>query len=247
VSSEQESNPEIEVLQEELNQFRQAGFRLAGNDIEVNLKELIGKTPNTKSTAVIFVGIPGSGKSKLLEKISRHFKVQSCHVRDLAVKNPKIRKIEKEFYRLGEIIPGIEKDFLNFAFEKKSPYYLLDGFPRTLFQAVELYRYCADKKIGVKIIEIRLQDGREVFQSYYRQSQRATYRVKKGVLFGQAQEEENQRIVAKIRVALELDLYVIETLRALGAIIITLDASKGPSKMFTEFKEKLGLSIASTD
>lgn len=245
MSAEVESNPDIEALQAELNHFRATSFKLAGSEIETSLAELIRKTTDGRNQVFAFVGVPGGGKSKLIEKIARHFNVKPCHVRDIAAQNPAIRKLEKEFYKISEIIPGIERDFLNFAFKSSSPVYLLDGFPRSLYQAVELYRYAHQKKCKLTIVEPRLQEGREIFQSYYRQTQRAAFRVKKGLLFGQAEEDERARIVSKIKRALELDLYVIETLRTLGANIINLDASNGPSKMFNQFKEKLG--IVSTD
>ena len=247
MSSEQESNPELEALQLELSQFRKTPLRLTGSEIEAELSELIKKSSKGRSLLLAFVGMPGAGKSKVIEKTARHFKVEATHVRDLAVDNPAIRKVEKEFYRISELVPGIEKDFLDLAFRKKNSQYLIDGFPRTLFQALELFRRCVEKNIHVRLVEIRLQDDREVFQSFYRQSQRATYRVKKGILFGQAEDEENIRIVAKIRRTLELDLYVIEVLRTLGAEIVTIDGTNGPSKMFSQLKEKLGLTQSSTD
>ena len=241
MSSEQESNPELEALQAELSLFRRTPFELTGSEVEETIRDLVKKSANGKAVAFAFVGMAGAGKSKVIEKIARHFDVEPTHVRDLAVDNPAIRKIEKEFYRISELVPGIEKDYLDLAFRKKSPYYVVDGFPRTLLQAVELYRRAVEKKIRIQLVEIRLQDDREVFQSFYRQTQRATHRIKKGLLFGQAEEEETARIMAKIRRTIELDLYVIELLRAVGADIITIDGTHGPSKMFNQLKILLGL------
>jgi adenylate kinase family enzyme len=236
---QQESNPVVEALQAELDKFRNSPFQLTGSDFEKDLGELVKQSKKNKPILFSFLGIPGAGKSKLIEKLSRLYNVPPIHVRDLAVVSPEWRKLEKEYYQKSEIIPGVERDFLNLVFKDRTPYLLVDGFPRSVFQALELYKSAVQKKYRVIILETRLTDGKEVYQSYYRQTTRANFRVKKGLLFGQALDIEEERILSKIRRALDLDLFVIETLRHLGAEMLVLDASPGPSKMFNQFKEAL--------
>jgi len=240
--SPQERNPVVEALQEELNTFRSSSFQLEGNEIENELRGLIRKSDRGKRQLFVFLGIPGSGKTKLIERIARLLKTSPFHVRNLVKVKPELRKLESEYYARGEIIPGIENDFLEAVFNSRSKNILVDGFPRTVFQALALYRAAVQNHCEVTIIETRLAEGKEVFQSFYRQQNRAAHRVKKGLLFGQAEENEQSRIIAKIRRSLDLDLYVIETLRLLDAEILTLDATRGPSKMTLEFKDYLGVS-----
>lgn len=239
-----ERNPDVEALQSVLNSFRNSPLALPEKRILDELHELVNQ--NTKQAdetdreLFSFLGIPGAGKSKVIEKISRYLNAPVFHVRELVKVNPAIKKDEERYYRSGELLPGIENDFLNLIFKSKAENLLVDGFPRSLFQVLELYRRAVKAKLPITIVEIRLQEGREVFQSYFRQNNRASHRERKGLLFGSALETEHDRIMRKIQCALELDLYVIEVLRKVGAEIIQLDATNGPSKMVRQFRMEIG-------
>jgi adenylate kinase family enzyme len=236
-------NPRVEALQGALQRFRGKSPELPDQKIWEELQGLVAMASgkNGGRGIIAFLGIPGSGKSKVIEKVARVMEAPVAHVRELVRVSPELRKREEEFYRKGELIPGIEKEFLEFVFKNRARTVLVDGFPRSLFQALELYRRAVKEKRSVTIVETRLQDGREVFQSFHRQENRAAHREKKGLLFGMAAEREQERILKKISRAIELDLYVIEVLRLAGARIVQLDATQGPSKMLKQFKEAMGL------
>lgn len=241
MNSRVDRNPELETLQDGLTKFRMTPFRLSGSDIELRIRNQILGIDVYESIALCFLGIPGAGKSKLLEKVSKHYEVKPIHVKDLIELNPSIMETGAELYHQGEIIPGIEKGFLELAFAKRQNTYLIDGFPRTLFQALELYRAANERRTRIKLIETRMQIDREVFQSYYRQTQKVLHLIHKGELSKEEAKVDEARIKSKIRRTLELDLYVIETLRALGADVISVDGTPGDSKMYREFKSKMGI------
>jgi len=238
---ESERNPEVEALQQALDTFRESPLELPPEEILGELRSLIDQTSTFDKEVISFLGIPGAGKSKLIEKVSRLLNAPVFHVRELVRIKPEIKKSEEKFYRNGELLPGIEDEFLNLVFKSKHENILVDGFPRSLFQALELYRRAKKAGRSVTIVEIQLQSGREVFQSYHRQLNRAAHRERKGLLFGSALETEEERIMKKIQRALDLDLYVIEVLRHAGAEILQVDAKDGPSKMLKQFKALTGI------
>src|SRR5262249_39375755 len=138
------------------------------------------------------------------------------------------------------LMPGIEEKFLDCAFSEAQDVILIDGFPRSIYQSLMLYRRAKGEKVTVTIVETCLERDREVFQSYYRQMNRASHRERKGYLFGSALETEQQRIIAKIKRSIDLDLYVLDVLRRFGADILQLDATQGPSKMLKQFRAEFG-------
>ncbi len=239
-----ERNPEVEALQAALNDYRKRAFELPDPEVASELGSFIYNNQLLAATSereiLAFLGIPGSGKSKLIEKVSRRLSAPVFHVRDLVKVRADIKKDEERYYRSGELLPGIEEEFLNLVFNAPEDVLLIDGFPRSILQSLMLYKRATQQKVSVTIVETCLEPGREVFQSYYRQMNQASHRERKGLLFGSALEIEHGRMLKKIQRALDLDLYVIDVLRRFGADILQLDATQGPSKMLKQLRLEIG-------
>jgi adenylate kinase len=108
------------------------------------------------SMRIILLGPPGAGKGTQAEQIVREFKIPHISTGDMFRKNIKentdLGLRAKAFMDKGELVPDslvveIVQDRLNQEDCKIG--FLLDGFPRTEFQAEELDRVMSD--LGVEL------------------------------------------------------------------------------------------------
>lgn len=97
---------------------------------------------------LILLGAPGAGKGTQATKIAQEYKVVHISTGDIFRANikggTKIGKLAKSYIDAGKLVPDsvtcdIVKDRLTWEDTKKG--YLLDGFPRSLYQAEELSKF----------------------------------------------------------------------------------------------------------
>ena len=97
---------------------------------------------------IILLGAPGAGKGTQASKIQAHYNLLHISTGDIFRANIKggteIGKLAKSYIDAGKLVPDevtcdIVKDRLNWDDVKGG--YLLDGFPRSLFQAEELSKF----------------------------------------------------------------------------------------------------------
>lgn len=97
---------------------------------------------------LIILGAPGAGKGTQATKIAEHYNVVHISTGDIFRANIKngteIGKLAKSFIDAGKLVPDsvtcdIVKDRLTWDDVKKG--YLLDGFPRSLYQAEALAKF----------------------------------------------------------------------------------------------------------
>ena len=110
---------------------------------------------------LILLGAPGAGKGTQATKIAERYGLVHISTGDIFRANIKngteIGKLAKSYIDKGELVPdevtcAIVKDRLTWEDVAKSNGYLLDGFPRNLFQAEELDKFA--KLDGVVNINI---------------------------------------------------------------------------------------------
>lgn len=93
----------------------------------------------------IFLGAPGSGKGTQAQMLSRHLNIASISTGDLLRKEvanqSEIGNIAKSFMDSGKLVPDkVVIDIIKNTITKKECVngFILDGFPRTINQAIEL-------------------------------------------------------------------------------------------------------------
>ena len=122
---------------------------------------------------IILLGAPGAGKGTQASKIKQKYNLLHISTGDIFRANIKggteIGKLAKSFMDAGKLVPDevtceIVKDRLTWDDVQKG--YLLDGFPRNLFQAKELDKFAKiDLCLNIEVDESLLMDricGRRV-------------------------------------------------------------------------------------
>ena len=122
---------------------------------------------------IILLGAPGAGKGTQASKIQDKYNLLHISTGDIFRANIKggteIGKLAKSFIDAGKLVPDevtcdIVKDRLTWDDAKKG--YMLDGFPRNLFQAEELDKFAhIDLCLNIDVDEALLMDricGRRV-------------------------------------------------------------------------------------
>ena len=122
---------------------------------------------------IILLGAPGAGKGTQASKIQDKYNLLHISTGDIFRANIKggteIGKLAKSFIDAGKLVPDevtcdIVKDRLPWDDAKKG--YMLDGFPRNLFQAEELDKFAhIDLCLNIDVDEALLMDricGRRV-------------------------------------------------------------------------------------
>jgi adenylate kinase len=108
---------------------------------------------------LIILGRQGAGKGTQCVRLSRHFVVPHISTGDMlraaGREGTELGKIAKQVMDAGslvgdEIMVGIVEDRIN-RDDARSRGYILDGFPRTVPQAVQLDRITADRPIDMVI------------------------------------------------------------------------------------------------
>lgn len=122
---------------------------------------------------IILLGAPGAGKGTQASKIAEKYKLLHISTGDIFRANIKggteIGKIAKSYIDAGKLVPDsvtcdIVKDRLTWDDAKHG--YMLDGFPRNLYQAEELDKFAhIDLCLNIDVDEALLMDricGRRV-------------------------------------------------------------------------------------
>ncbi|MDE7453150.1 MAG: adenylate kinase [Clostridia bacterium] len=95
---------------------------------------------------IILLGAPGAGKGTQAVRIQEKFQLKHISTGDMFRANIKegteIGKLAKSYIDAGKLVPDdVTCEIVKQSLEKVNGGYLLDGFPRTLFQAEELDKF----------------------------------------------------------------------------------------------------------
>ncbi len=105
---------------------------------------------------IILLGPPGAGKGTQATRIAEKYNIPHISTGDIFRKNVKekteLGKKAKEYMDKGQLVPDeltieIVEDRLRESDCKNG--FLLDGFPRTVFQAEEFDRYLNDRELSI--------------------------------------------------------------------------------------------------
>lgn len=111
-----------------------------------------------KRLVIILLGPPGVGKGSQATKIASHFKIPHLSTGDLLRENIKAKTAlgnkAESIIKSGNLVSDDlinEMIFVRLSQDDCKHGYLLDGFPRTLFQAEVLDEYLKNKDFLVKV------------------------------------------------------------------------------------------------
>ena len=115
---------------------------------------------------LILLGPPGAGKGTQAVRIAEKYHIPHISTGDIFRKNVKegtpLGKKAKEYMEKGELVPdelvvALVNDRLTEAYCKDG--FLLDGFPRTVFQAQEFDKFLAENGMGdILVIDIQVDE-----------------------------------------------------------------------------------------
>ena len=119
---------------------------------------------------IVLLGAPGAGKGTQAAMIQEKFHLTHISTGDMFRANIKegteIGKLAKSYIDAGKLVPdGVTCEIVKESLKKVSGGYMLDGFPRTLFQAEELNKFaqidlCLNLEVDTSILLDRISGRR---------------------------------------------------------------------------------------
>ena len=192
---------------------------------------------------IILLGAPGAGKGSQAAKISEYYKIPHISTGDIFRKNIKeqtaLGKLAKTFIDAGNLVPDdvvidLVKDRL--ANDDCKNGYILDGFPRTIPQAIALDKV-ADIDVVLNIdvpfdvIEDRLTGRRVCICG-------ATYHVKCGQKLFIRDDDKIETVKARLKVYEEQTAPLVEYYQGLG-LVKTIKGRDTVDETFEEVRKVL--------
>ena len=196
-----------------------------------------GKSFSGEFMNIILLGAPGAGKGSQAAKISEYYKIPHISTGDIFRKNIKeqtaLGKLAKTFIDAGNLVPDdvvidLVKDRLSNDDCKNG--YILDGFPRTIPQAIALDKV-ADIDVVLNIdvpfdvIEDRLTGRRVCICG-------ATYHV------SQLNGRDTETVKARLKVYEEQTAPLVEYYQGLG-LVKTIKGRDTVDETFEEVRKVL--------
>ncbi len=206
------------------------------------------------SMNLILLGAPGAGKGTQATKIAERYGLVHISTGDIFRANIKngtpIGKLAKSYIDKGELVPDevtcdIVKDRL--TWEDCRNGYLLDGFPRNLFQAETLDTFATiDGVVNINIDQALLLDrlcGRRVCkdcgESYHVSTLRgATVCARCGGELYQRKDDNPETVAARLEVYNAQTAPLIEYYTKKG-IILNVTGTEAPAEVLFEDVKKL--------
>ncbi|MDE5743315.1 MAG: adenylate kinase [Bacteroidales bacterium] len=115
---------------------------------------------------IVLFGPPGAGKGTQSQKLIERYRLLYISTGDMFRANIKegteIGKLAKSYIAAGKLVPdGVTCEIVKESLKKVSGGYMLDGFPRTLFQAEELNKFaqidlCLNLEVDTSILLNRI-------------------------------------------------------------------------------------------
>mgnify|MGYP000665082657 CR=1 FL=1 len=120
-------------------------------------------------TRLLLIGAPGAGKGTQAVKLAEAFGIPAISTGDIFRHNVKneteLGKLAKSFMDRGEYVPdSVTNDLVRdrLSHEDAKPGFLLDGYPRTADQVVELDSMLNDQETGLDAVVLLTADTDEV-------------------------------------------------------------------------------------
>ena len=203
---------------------------------------------------IILLGAPGAGKGTQASKIQTHYNLLHISTGDIFRANIKggteIGKLAKSYIDAGKLVPDevtcdIVKDRLNSDDAKDG--YMLDGFPRNVFQATELDKFAEiDLCLNIDVDEALLMDricGRRVCscgESYHVSTLNgATTCAKCGKELYQRADDNPETVKTRLDTYKSQTAPLIDYYRAQGKLATVTSGEMSPDEVFGQIKKIL--------
>ena len=203
---------------------------------------------------IILLGAPGAGKGTQASKIQAHYNLLHISTGDIFRANIKggteIGKLAKSYIDAGKLVPDevtcdIVKDRLNWDDAKDG--YMLDGFPRNVFQATELDKFAEiDLCLNIDVDEALLMDricGRRVCscgESYHVTTLNgATTCAKCGKELYRRADDNPETVKTRLDTYKSQTAPLIDYYRAQGKLATVTSGEMSPDEVFGQIKKIL--------
>lgn len=203
---------------------------------------------------IILLGAPGAGKGTQASKIQAHYNLLHISTGDIFRANIKggteIGKLAKSYIDAGKLVPDevtcdIVKDRLNWDDAKDG--YMLDGFPRNVFQATELDKFAEiDLCLNIDVDEALLMDricGRRVCscgESYHVSTLNgATTCAKCGKELSQRADDNPETVKTRLDTYKSQTAPLIDYYKAQGKLATVTSGEMSPDEVFGQIKKIL--------
>lgn len=204
---------------------------------------------------IILLGAPGAGKGTQASKIAEKYNLLHVSTGDIFRANIKggteIGKLAKSYIDAGKLVPdevtcAIVKDRLTWADAQNG--YMLDGFPRNLFQAEELEKFAKiDLCLNIDVDEALLMDricGRRVCkcgESYHVSTLNGATKCRKcgGELY-QREDDNPKTVKARLETYNTQTAPLINYYKAQGKLATVTSGEGSPDEVFGQIIKILG-------
>ena len=203
---------------------------------------------------IILLGAPGAGKGTQASKIQAHYNLLHISTGDIFRANIKggteIGKLAKSYIDAGKLVPDevtcdIVKDRLNWDDAKDG--YMLDGFPRNVFQATELDKFAEiDLCLNIDVDEALLMDricGRRVCscgESYHVSTLNgATTCAKCGKELYRRADDNPETVKTRLDTYKSQTAPLIDYYRVQGKLATVTSGEMSPDEVFGQIKKIL--------
>lgn len=204
---------------------------------------------------IILLGAPGAGKGTQASKIAEHYGILHISTGDIFRANIKggteIGKLAKSYIDAGKLVPDevtcdIVKDRLTWEDAKSG--YMLDGFPRNLFQAEQLDTFAkVDLCLNIDVDEALLMDricGRRVCscgESYHVSTLNgATTCAKCGGELYQRADDNPETVKTRLDTYNTRTAPLIDYYKKQGKLQSVTSGKGSPDEVFEQIKKILG-------
>ena len=203
---------------------------------------------------IILLGAPGAGKGTQASKIAEKYKILHISTGDIFRANIKggteIGKLAKSYIDAGKLVPDeVTCDIVEDRLKKDDVKggYMLDGFPRNLFQAERLDKFAhIDLCLNIDVDEKLLMDricGRRVCacgESYHISTLGGATTCKKcgGELYQRA-DDNPQTVKARLDTYKSQTAPLIEYYKAQGKLATVTSGEGSPDEVFVQIEEIL--------
>lgn len=201
---------------------------------------------------IILLGAPGAGKGTQASKIQQKYNLLHISTGDIFRANIKggteIGKLAKSYIDAGKLVPDevtcdIVKDRLTWDDAKSG--YMLDGFPRNIFQAKELDKFAeVDVCLNIDVDPALLMDricGRRVCscgESYHVSTLNGeTTCAKCGKELYRRADDNPETVGARLETYFSQTAPLIEYYKAQGKLITVKSGEGSPDEVFVQIVE----------
>ena len=203
---------------------------------------------------IVLLGAPGAGKGTQASMLEERFGLAHISTGDIFRANIKggtpIGKVAKSYIDAGKLVPDevtcdIVKDRLNWDDAKDG--YMLDGFPRNVFQATELDKFAEiDLCLNIDVDEALLMDricGRRVCscgESYHVSTLNgATTCAKCGKELYRRADDNPETVKTRLDTYKSQTAPLIDYYRAQGKLATVTSGEMSPDEVFGQIKKIL--------